>query len=160
MRRKEREVIDVQKKLEIMNQCKICRIAIYNPGTQQPPYVIPLNFGYCFEQGRLVLYFHGAFAGRKYEMISQGVLCGFEMDCDTGIIEGASACAYSYYYSSLVGSGKLELVQEKQEKKEGLAFIVSHQTGKEFNFENKMLEGVAVYRLEVDEITGKTSSLC
>ena len=45
------------------------------------PYVIPLNFGMAVDGQQVVLYFHGAQTGMKYELLSKNNKVCFEMDC-------------------------------------------------------------------------------
>ena len=55
------------------------------------------------ESGQVVLYFHGADAGRKYELIAKDNRAGFEMDCGHGLVmdEESGNCAMNY--ESVVG---------------------------------------------------------
>ena len=48
-----------------MKKCDVCRIAMQG---DEYPYVIPLNFGMAVDGQQVVLYFHGAQTGMKYEM--------------------------------------------------------------------------------------------
>ncbi|MDR2089589.1 MAG: pyridoxamine 5'-phosphate oxidase family protein, partial [Clostridiales Family XIII bacterium] len=57
MRRKDKEITDVNEKLEILQKNKVCRLAL---SESDRPYIVPLNYGYSFENGALTLYFHGA----------------------------------------------------------------------------------------------------
>lgn len=157
MRRKEREISAIEEKLQVIRECPVCRIAFAG----EMPYIVPVNFGWKEEKGGLVLYFHGAMAGRKYELVQESMKkgeilgCGFEMDHETNIVVGKDACSYSYLYESIVGTGGVELVEDIEEKKQGLCLIMQHMTGKEFSFQEEMVENVAVFRLTVQEYTGK-----
>ena len=44
MRRKDREVADLEGQLAILEQCPVCRVAINDPASGVP-YLVPLNFG-------------------------------------------------------------------------------------------------------------------
>ena len=46
MRRKDREVTDLQEIEEIIKGCKVCHLAMADAGQ---PYIVPLNFGYQLE---------------------------------------------------------------------------------------------------------------
>ena len=66
MRRKDREVTDINEIEKILLQCKICHVAMTEDGT---PYVVPLSYGYkIFEDNTLELYFHRALEGEKIEI--------------------------------------------------------------------------------------------
>lgn len=152
MRRKDREVTDKKQLLDILDMCKVCRIAMQD---EQGLYIIPLNFGYKYENETLHLFFHSAKEGRKVNAFEKNPEVTFEMDCGHQLIEGKTACEYGYEFQSIVGTGNIHIVKDKQEQKKGLSLLMKHMTGKEFTFEDNMLNAVFVYRLEVHEFTGK-----
>ena len=57
MRRKDREVSNLEEIKSIIEKCKVCHLAMVDKGL---PYVIPLNFGYKIEDNLLVLFIHSA----------------------------------------------------------------------------------------------------
>ena len=59
MRRKDREVADLEGQLAILEQCPVCRVAINDPASGVP-YLVPLNFGMVAGPQSLTLYFHCA----------------------------------------------------------------------------------------------------
>ena len=50
MRRKDREITDFTKMLDIMRQCDVCRLAIHDTPY---PYLIPMNFGMDVQDGQV-----------------------------------------------------------------------------------------------------------
>ncbi len=62
MRRKDREVVDQKEIMQIIDNCKVCRIAMHD---KEGLYIVPLNFGYSYENSQLVLFFNRAKEGRK-----------------------------------------------------------------------------------------------
>jgi nitroimidazol reductase NimA-like FMN-containing flavoprotein (pyridoxamine 5'-phosphate oxidase superfamily) len=66
MRRKDREVTDMNEIIEIIKKCDVCRLAFFD---KEYPYIVPLNFGYSYDGAKLELYFHGANAGKKLELL-------------------------------------------------------------------------------------------
>ena len=108
MRRKDREITDYNKMLEILHQCDCCRLGFIDDiGT----YIVPLNFGYEELNANLVLYFHGAREGKKLDLIKTQNQVGFEMDRKHELIEGNIPCAYSFKYQSIIGKGKIEILE-------------------------------------------------
>ena len=65
MRRKEREITDPEKIEEFISGEQILRVAFYDEGDI---YIVPVNYGYLYENDKYSFYFHGAKAGRKYEL--------------------------------------------------------------------------------------------
>ena len=152
MRRKDREVSDVNEIQNILDACNVCRIGMYD---QNEIYILPLNYGYVYENGVLELYFHGAGEGRKIDAVRQNSSVGFEMDCNHELTEGKEACNYSYLYSSIIGNGTIELLETPDDKMKALSILMKHQTGKEFSFPESAMSAVAVLKLTVTKFTCK-----
>ena len=66
MRRKDREITSFDEQLKIIDQCDVVRLGLVDDDGY--PYILPLNFGYEVIDDDLVLYFHGALEGYKYEL--------------------------------------------------------------------------------------------
>lgn len=152
MRRADREVTKMEDILDIVSSCKVCRVGMRD---EEGLYILPLNFGYVYEQDRLTLYFHCAREGRKLDAIKADSNVCFEMDGEHGLIEGNTACEYGYSFKSVVGTGSAYIVTEMVEKKRALYLLMKHQSGKNFEFTDAMANSVAVFRIEVNKITGK-----
>ena len=153
MRRKDREVTDPMRVADIVSRCTCCRIGFYDDGEV---YIVPLNFGYEIKDDTYVFYFHGAKEGRKIELIKKSPDVGFELDTDYLLHTADTACKYSAHYQSIIGNGVLSIVSEPEEKKLGLSLIMEHNTGKrEWDFDEKMLNAVIVFKLVVYKMSCK-----
>lgn len=152
MRRKDREVKDINELLQIIDKCKVCRIGMQD---KNGLYIVPMNFEYKYEHNQLVLYFHSAKEGRKIDALKENSNVCFEMDCDHRLITGDEACQYTYSYKSIIGSGKVVFIDDYDEKKLALSVLMRHQTGHEFEFDNKMADRVCVFKIVAQEFTGK-----
>lgn len=152
MRRTDREITDLQEIISILKQAQVCRIALSNSNI---PYIVPLNFG--FQPGNpMILYFHCAPQGRKLDIIRHNNRACFEVEVDTKIIAGNKACDWSMQYRSVIGSGRIEIVESGEEKIHGLNILMEHYAGGgTFNYNPKLLGRMVVLKLAVDEITGK-----
>lgn len=156
MRRKDREIKDPGKIQEVLEACKVCRLGMTDDEGQV--YIVPMNHGYRFEDGRLVIYFHGAREGKKLALLKKNPLVGIEMDCGHKLKEGDLACQYTYLYASIIGNGRAKIVTEPKDKLEALSVIMKHQTGREFPefaANPKLERAVAVIRVEVETYTCK-----
>lgn len=153
MRRKDREVTEPSELLEIIDDCMICRVAMQDG---QGLYIVPLNFGYEFVDGKLTLYFHSAKEGRKIDILSKAPAVAFEMDCGHQLIESEIACRNGYAYKSIIGNGRASLIENTEEKIKGLSRLMLHQTGKEFEMPTQAADAVAVFKIEAIEYTGKS----
>lgn len=164
MRRKDREVTDIDEIRKILDEFKVCRLGLVEDGK---PYIVPMNMAYDLvpvdmENGlscnKLSIYFHCAKEGRKIDIIRQNPEVGFEMDREIGLVKGNTPCQYSYRYVSMIGTGTATIVEDVQEKAWALKKIMKHQTGKEFHefSENPdLLLAVSIIRVDAHEYTCK-----
>lgn len=153
MRRTDREVTKIDDLFEIIDQCKVCRIAMID---ERKSYIVPMNFGYDEIEGKLIFYFHSAKQGRKIEIMKKNNQVCIEMDCEHQLVEADVACDYGYYYASIIGNGTVEFIDEITLKKHALLKIMSHQTGRdEFTFDVKSVQSVTVFQIVMDDYTGK-----
>ena len=153
MRRKDREVTDPKRIADVISRCSCCRIGFYDDGEV---YIVPLNFGYEIKDDTYIFYFHGAKEGRKIDLIQKNPHVGFEMDTDYALNEADMACGYSARFQSIIGNGIVSIVSELEEKKRELSLLMEHNTGKrEWNFDEKMLNAVAVFKLVVSKMSCK-----
>lgn len=153
MRRKNREIRDMDRLTEILNDCDCCRIALAD---QDIPYIVPLNFGYNMKDGKLTFYFHGAAEGRKMGLIKENGRAGFELDTGHALKTHEKACGHSFYYRSITGHGKIMEVTDSREKEKGLQLIMKQLTQRaDWDFDTGALEKTAVLKLEAEEYCGK-----
>ena len=152
MRRKDREIIDQNSILQFIAKEQILRIAFCDEGDI---YIVPVNYGYIYDE-QYTFYFYGAKAGRKYELAKNKPIVGFEIDGNYTLLEGAEACDYSATFQSVIGMGKLSLVEDNAEKISGLNAIMKQTTSKaEWDYSDEMLDAVAVFRLDVEKLSCK-----
>jgi len=154
MRRKDREITDIDEKIKIIQKCKVCRIGL---SEDNMPYILPLNYGYTFENDVLTLFFHGALEGKKLDIIKKNNNACFEIDCDSKLIEGEQACDYSYAYKSIIGFGKIIIMENSDEKIRGLNLLMKHQTEEDITYEftKEQINNVCVFKMIVESFTGK-----
>ena len=117
------------------------------------PYVVPLSFGY--RNG--VLYLHGAVKGRKMDILRKNPNVCFEFDLIAEPIESENACDWSMRYRSVIGFGKAVFIENADEKCEALDVIMAQYSDGRFQFPEKMLKATAVFKIEIESITGKQS---
>ena len=156
MRRKDREITDQNVIEDFIKKEQILRVAFYDEGDI---YIVPVNYGYSYDES-YTFYFHGAKAGRKYELAKKTPNVGFEIDGKYSLIEGQEACDYSATFQSVIGTGILSLVEDSAEKIIGLNAIMKQTTSKnDWHYSNEMLEAVAIFRLDVDKLSCKAKQL-
>ena len=155
MRRKEREIIDHEKINYFLAQQQILRIAFYDDGEI---YIVPVNYGFMEDDGSYVFYFHGAKAGRKYELSQSKPTVGFEIDGYYQLVVQEKPCDYTATFQSVVGTGKIELIDDIKKKIVGLNTIMKQSTNQsEWHYDTNMLNAVVIYKLTVQKISCKAN---
>lgn len=152
MRRSDREVLDLDEILDIIDACDVCRIAMVDNGI---PYVVPMNFGYMFDGEKLHLCFHSALEGRKLDILRQNPTVCFEMDTAHELTRGETPCQYGMDYASVIGIGTARIVETAREKCEMLSSVMLHTTGRFELFLPDMVEKVAIIEIVSDDVTAK-----
>ncbi len=151
MRRKDREVTDFDGIVAIMERCDVCRLALNDGGY---PYILPLNFGMCVEDGQVTLYFHGAMEGTKYALMERDSRASFEMDCAHELILDDEHKTCTMVYQSVVGRGRIEPVPDG-EKEDALRLLMAHYRREDFPFGRGAVPRTRVFKLAVESMTGK-----
>ena len=152
MTKRERQVTDENQIRHILDAAKVLRLGL---AVDNEPYVVPMNYGYTLENGKLVLYLHSAVQGKKLDMMRANPKVFFELDCDLAPFEGEKPCQYGLVYSSVMGRGTAAIVEDTAGKIEAMKLLMKTQTGKDFEFNEKLVSIVAVIRIDVAEYTAK-----
>ena len=150
MRKSKREITDKSSLEKIIQKSLVCRLALVDGDR---PYIVPLNFGY--HAG--ALYFHSAPEGRKITIMKMNPNVCFEFETDTEIIKGEKACDWSMRYQSIIGDGKVSLIEDDQEKRAALNIIMQHYSKGDFSFPDEIVRKTAVIKVEIEHMRGKQS---
>jgi nitroimidazol reductase NimA-like FMN-containing flavoprotein (pyridoxamine 5'-phosphate oxidase superfamily) len=151
MRRSDREITDFEEQVKVIEKCDVCRLAFHDTDF---PYILPLNFGMDLENGHVVLYFHGAKEGYKYELMKRDNRVSFEMDCGHQLHTTIEEGNCTMEYESIIGHGKIEMVSD-EDKYKALCLIMAHYRQPDFPFNKKVMPQTTVFRLMVSDMTGK-----
>ena len=152
MTKRELQITDEGKIKAILDAAKVLHLGL---AVDNEPYVVPMNYGYSLEDGRLVIYLHSALQGKKLDMIRANPKVFFELDTDRVPFEGEKPCQYGLSYSSVMGRGRAQIVEDVEEKKKAMSLLMKTQTEKDFTFEDRLVSIVAVIRIDVTEYTAK-----
>ena len=152
MTKREYQITDPAEISRILDTAKVLRLGI---AVDNEPHIIPLNYGYTMENGELKLYMHSAVKGNKLELLRRNPNVCFQLDCDNIPFEGKVACQYGLSYCAISGRGRAVIVEDVQEKMEGMSILMKTQTGKDFGFNERLVSIVAVIRLDVSEFSAK-----
>ena len=152
MTKRERQITDERQIQAILDTAKVLHLGL---AVDNEPYVVPMNYGYTWEDGKLLLYLHSAVLGKKLDMICANPKVFFEMECDLSPFAGELPCQYGLAYSSIMGRGTATIVEDVEEKIKAMSILMKTQTGKDFSFEDRLVSIVAVIRIDVEEYTAK-----
>lgn len=152
MRRHDREVTEPAEVVEIMERCDVCRICLNDEDGY--PYILPLNFGMTVCGGQVTLWFHGATAGRKYELMKRDPRVSFEMDCAHRLVTEEDTGNCTMEYESVIGRGQMELLPE-EEKEAALDILMAHYHKEDFAYNRAVIPQTNVFKLTVSQMTGK-----
>lgn len=153
MRRADREITDNNAVEEFISKEKIIRIGFCDNGEV---YIVPVNYGYSVDNGEYTFYFHGAAAGRKYELAKSEPSAGFEIDGNYELLGADTACGHSARYMSVIGNGILSLIEDNDEKKAALESIMKQTAGRTgLAYDNNVLGRTAVFKLNVKKMSCK-----
>lgn len=153
MRRKDREITDYSRIIDILNACDCCRLGLVD---NQEAYIIPMNFGYDIIDAQLLLYFHCANEGRKMDLLPKQSIVSFEMDTKHQLKEGKLGCDFSFLYQSIMGTGTVQEVSDTDEKIYALQKIMAHYTNKtQWEFNENVFKTTKVLKLTVRTLSCK-----
>ncbi len=152
MTRREQQIFDIDKILEILDKSKIVHLGMVDG---DEPYVVPMNYGYTYEDEKLTIWLHGATQGRKLDVIRKNPKVFIEMECDLIPFDGDVACRYGISYYSLMGRGKATIVEDSEEKQKALSILMKTQVNMDFEFNEKLAAVVGIIKIEVSDFTAK-----
>jgi nitroimidazol reductase NimA-like FMN-containing flavoprotein (pyridoxamine 5'-phosphate oxidase superfamily) len=153
MRRKDREVVEFNEIIKIVDKCEVIHLAMVDNGI---PYIVPLNFGYEIKDNTLVMYFHSALQGRKIEILKANPFICFEMDCSFRALQNEVPCNWSAEFESVIGYGRVSLIENANERKTALDSILKKYGFKGVpEYQQNDLRLTAIYKIAVDRMTGK-----
>ncbi len=153
MRRSDREVTDINDIYQIMNRCEYLNLSL-NDGDGYP-YSIIMNFGFEVENGKPVIYLHGAKDGKKLDLIRRDDRCCFSMSRNHSLELGKAACASTWKYESVCGRGRLAFIDGDEGARALKSIMRKYDPEREHKFDERHLRAVTVMRLDIESVTGK-----
>ena len=77
------------------------------------------------------------------------------MECNVQPFGGDVACRYGTAYECVMGKGTIAFVTNPEDKIKGLKILMKTQTGREFDFTEKLASVVNVLQITVSEFSAK-----
>jgi uncharacterized protein len=145
--------LELNETVEIIMKCDVCYLGMVDDNSM--PYVIPMNFGY--HDG--AVYFHSGPGGRKFDILKKNdrASATFSTDHELGARHDHVACSYFMKYRSVLMHGRVEMIEDCDEKVKALNIIMEKYTGKgDFTYNPPAVNNVKAFRLVVDRAEGRT----
>ncbi|TVQ94251.1 MAG: pyridoxamine 5'-phosphate oxidase family protein [Bacteroidetes bacterium] len=144
---------DPKKAKEVIDKCDVCYIGMIDPDNK--PYVLPFNFGYEDD----IVYLHSAPIGKKIDVLKNNpeICVTFSTDHMLFHRHEQVACSYGMRYKSVLISGKVEFIEDYDEKVRVLNIIMRKYTGKNFDYNTPAVKNVAIYKVIPEKTETKFS---
>ena len=153
MRRFDKEIKDPAIIYEILHRSELCRIGLVDG---DEAYIVPLNYGYA--DG--VLYFHSAPNGRKINLIRKNNNVTFEITLTSEILTGEKPCNWTTRYRSAMGTGTIEIYDDRESKISGLDVIMKKYGAEgDLDYDESLLERMVILKLHISSMNAKQSGL-
>lgn len=153
MRRKKQEITDPAILEEVLSTSEICRLGFVD---NNRAYIVPFNYGY--QDG--VIYIHCAREGKKLELLKENNEVCFEIEQLVRIEPHELPCKWDTTYRSIIGYGKVEIIDDQKLKQEGMDVIMKHNVSDksmDLNYGKHRFDAILLLRIEISELKGKQS---
>ncbi|RUT73128.1 pyridoxamine 5'-phosphate oxidase family protein [Ancylomarina longa] len=136
---------------EIIQSCDICFVGVID--TEGKPYVVPMNFGFKEDY----VYLHGTNFGKLIDSlkINPEVCITFCTPPELAYQDAHMACSYRMKGKSVVSRGRIEFINEIEQKVDALNILMGNYTNRAFKYSAPAVQNVEVYQMKVKEITAK-----
>lgn len=137
---------------EIIQSCEVCNVGMVDQDNL--PYTLPFNFGYKNN----TVYLHSAPAGKKIEILkaNPNVCITFSNSHELYKQSENVACSYGMRYRSVLIRGRVEFVEDYDEKISILNLIMKQYTQRDdFSYSEPSVKNVTVMKIEATKIEAK-----
>lgn len=127
------------------------------------PYSVPMNFVYSDD----IIYFHGSKKGKKLDFMNNNPLASFSVVEPYSMIQSYFsskddlACPATHFFKSVCCDGKIEIVEDYDEKVKALALLMEklQPEGKykplDDEIYKKHINATGVFKLNIENMRGK-----
>lgn len=102
---------------------------------------------------------HSAGEGRKLDIIRNNNRVCFEITDSISIEPSEKACGFSTRYRSVIGVGRINLINDPDKKTEALNAIMFQHTKKDsWSYNQSQVSKIIIMEIEIESLTGKKST--
>ena len=142
----DREIID-----RIIHETEICHLSCCLDGK---PYLIPISFGYDGE----AVYIHTGPKGKKITFFEGNPRVCLSFVSRVEILpDQEEACKWSFASSSVIAGGSISEITDLEGKTSALNQVMSHYSGREWEFPDKVLGGTRLWKIVLEDPTARIS---
>ncbi len=146
-----KDITELDKLEEIIKKCKICRVGMVDG---DDPYVLAMNFSYEDQ----TVWLHCAKEGKKVDILKRNNKVCLEFDADHKLFSRHEhvACSWRMAYRSVLIHGHAILIDDYDEKINGLKVFMKNYTDKDFEFSKPSVDNILIIKIPVESITGRS----
>lgn len=137
---------------DILDAAQVLHLALVD---QDGPYCVPLNFarkGHC-------LYLHSSTHGKKLDAIRDDNRVSFAVETDLKLKTAATACKWGYDFRSVIGFGTATVVDDSQQRLDGMHAIIEKWAGKALPLNEKIFQAqTLIIRIDITSATVRVRS--
>ncbi len=136
---------------DVIRACDICFVSMADiDGT---PYNIPMNFGY--HNG--VLYLHSAQEGRSISILERNprVCIAFCSERELLYQNEEVACSYRMRAKSVIAQGKVQFVEDFDDKVDALNVIMRQYSTRDFKYGAPAVRNVKIWKVKLEDVSCK-----
>ncbi len=134
----------------ILKACKTCWVAMAD---ENVPYVLPMNF--ALDGDEIIL--HSAQHGRMWETIMKNpqVCINWTLGEEIAWQDVRVGCSYRVKSKSVIIEGRVEFIDDFDEKTRCLEKIMAQYSDREFKFSKPSVENVGILKVKIDKLSAK-----
>ena len=143
----------IQNREEIENIIRACKTCYLAMSDNDFPYVLPMNFAL---DGNSVI-MHSAQSGRMWETLkkNQNVCINWIIGEDLAWQDVKVGCSYRVKSKSVLVEGKVEFVDDFDEKTRCMNLMMGQYSDREFKFSKPAIENVGIIKVAIKKISAK-----
>ena len=147
-----RDITHREEIIEIIKRCQVCHVSMVD--LDGKPYLVPMNFGFVDD----VVFLHSAREGKKIDILKShpDVCINFTTDHLLRYQNENVACSWSMKYRSVLIYGKVEFIDDPEEKRTHLDKVMKNYTEKQFHYNPPSLKEVCCWRVCVKRYEGRS----
>ena len=134
----------------VIRSCKTCWLAM---SENNFPYVLPMNF--ALDGDSVIL--HSAQSGRMWETLKNNprVCINWIVGEELAWQDAKVGCSYRVKSKSVLVEGKVEFIDDFDEKNRCLLLLMAQYSDREFKFSRPAVENVGILKVKIEKITAK-----